>query len=124
MNLNTKLLTVQSREGEDYGKVIQHRKSPITLSGVEFHVQEGTLQTIRETGQRAVCAYALGTVTTEDPGDIGRPVRFNPFERDRFFFADQKQEAIEETSYLRAWIEETDEGRRPHMQAIDGSENL
>lgn len=117
MNLNNGLLTVKSREGDMYDRVIQHRSDPLLLSGVEFRVQDSVLQKIREHEQRAVCAYAVGRVTFETVDQVGDPIRFNPFEHDTFFFADG-EEPIEEADYLRTWIEETDEGRRPHMQAI------
>lgn len=122
MNLNNGLLTVKSRSGDNYGQVIQHRKSPILLSGVELRVQESTLQKIRDTGQRAVCAYAIGEVSEDSVSQSGREVAFNPFERDTFFFAGGEQESVHFTPYLRLWIEETGGERRPHMHAISDEE--
>lgn len=59
----------------------------ITLADAVFRVQPGGLARIREQGQRAVCAYAVGTVTAVSSGpDLpgwGR-VTFNPFRADTF----------------------------------------
>jgi hypothetical protein len=68
------------------GRVIAH-VGDITLTEVTFRVQPGGLRRIREHGQRAVCAYALGTVAAVDtcPDVTGRDrVSFNPFTADTF----------------------------------------
>jgi hypothetical protein len=59
----------------------------ITLTGVTFRVQPGGLARIRRHRQRAVCAYAIGTVaavgTSPDVSGHDR-VSFNPFAADTF----------------------------------------
>jgi hypothetical protein len=119
MNLNNGLLAVKSREANSYGQVIQHRKTPVTLARADFRVQESGLKRIREEEKRNVCAYVLGRVTFSGADSVGRPVRFNPFERDRFHYADGNRSTVASAPLLRAWIEETESGRRPRMQAID-----
>ncbi len=68
------------------GRVIGHA-GDITLADVEFRVQQGTLARIRAEGRRAVCAYAIGTVTAINtrPGTAGLPrVTFSPWRADTF----------------------------------------
>ena len=59
----------------------------ITLAGVTFRVQSAGLERIRRHRQRAVCAYAIGTVvavgTRPDVSGHDR-VSFNPFAADTF----------------------------------------
>ena len=118
MNLNNGLLAVKSRETGSYGQVIQHRRTPVTIAKADFRVQKSGLKRIREEQTRNVCAYVLGRVTFSGADPIGRPVRFNPFDRDRFHYADGNCSTVSSAPLLRAWIEDTDGGRRPRMQAI------
>lgn len=67
------------------GRVIRYAND-VTLSGVQFRHQKACVEKIRETGQRKVCAYAIGTFECLDsdaePG--GRYVRYNPHVRPDF----------------------------------------
>jgi hypothetical protein len=59
----------------------------ITLRGVTFHVQPRCLERIRQSGQRAVCAYAIGVVQAVGtaPDVTGwTQITFNPRRADTF----------------------------------------
>lgn len=104
------------------GRVIANVED-ITITGVAFRVQPGGLRRIREQRQRAVCAYAMGTVAAvnSNPDVTGhRRVSFNPFTSDTFTCEGQPIHTAPEVVFrARAgWVPPA--AKRPCHQAANG----
>lgn len=84
-NLHTGTLSLQSREGESYGRVIDHPDS-VCLINCDFVVRKAGLKKCREEGKKNVHAFVVGDLAVAAPSRDGQRVRYNPYEMDCFQF--------------------------------------
>ena len=80
-------VSIRSREPEDYGDVIAHRKK-VTVVDPTFVIQESGQEACRETGVENVHALVRGFWNDHDEVKFGTRVTYNPFENDYFVIAD------------------------------------
>ena len=80
-------MSVRSREPEDYGEVVAHRKK-ITVADATFVIQEAGQKRCRESGTKNVHALVRGSWNDHDEVKFGTRVTYNPFDHNYFVTAE------------------------------------
>lgn len=76
-NLHKKCWSIQSREGEDYGKLFDHAET-VRLQHCQFKVSEAGRQRVLRENRKNVHAFVVGELVTYDTTD-GRRVSFGNY---------------------------------------------
>lgn len=109
-NLHKDCWSIQSREGENYGRVIAHADQAV-VEGAEFKVQKAGRARVLETGRKNVHAGVLGRlVKLPTPTSNGNshfqlrrgffPVRYNPREAGYFQYGPLREEITKAKTVL------------------------
>ena len=93
-NLHKNIFSIQSREKENYGKVISHVNS-VVIALPKFVVRQAGREKVLETKQKNVHAFIVGHLL---PGEFIIPkekpslVYYNPYKFNSFVKADTKEQ--------------------------------
>ena len=82
-NLHKHVFSLQSRNKEDYGRVIGHTDHVI-LKNVKFIVREAGRNKVLKEKRKNVHAYVVGEITDSHP-DVSTMVSYNPYKKATFF---------------------------------------
>ena len=101
-NLHKHCFSIQSREKENYGKVISHKDS-VAVALPKFVVRQAGREKVLKEGSKNVHAFVVGyllsnneTVVVEDKGSL---VTYNPYKYKGFVKADTKEQ-VNEANYI------------------------
>ena len=92
-NLHKHTFSLQSRNKEDYGRVIGHTEYVI-LKNVSYVVREAGHKKVLSEKKKNVHAFVVGEIVDEVGDDRGREqvVSYNPYNKASFFYKDSGEE--------------------------------
>jgi hypothetical protein len=98
-NLHKNIFSIQSREKENYGKVISHKDSVVIVLP-KFVVRQAGREKVLKTKQKNVHAFVVGHMLLDNEsfmfGAYDKPslVYYNPHKYKQFVKADTKEEVL------------------------------
>jgi len=100
-NLHKNIFSIQSREKENYGKVVAHKDS-VVVGLPKFVVRQAGREKVLKDKSKNVHAFVVGNVEPDMFFNLGpgRLVTYNPYKYNSFVMADTK-EPIEEGTLVR-----------------------
>ena len=91
-NLHKNIFSVQSREKESYGRVIDHVES-VVLEAPKFVVRQAGRKKVIEDNQKNVHAFVVGNITEGvETSSLEEIVTYNPYKYTSFVKEDTKEE--------------------------------
>jgi hypothetical protein len=100
-NLHKNIFSIQSREKDNYGKVVAHKDS-VVVGLPKFVVRQSGRKKVLKEKQKNVHAFVVGNVEPNMFYNFGsgRLVIYNPYKYNNFVMADTKED-VEEGLILR-----------------------
>jgi len=100
-NLHKNIFSIQSREKNNYGKVVAHKDS-VVVGLPKFVVRQAARKKVLKDKQKSVHAFVVGNLEPDMFFNLGpgRLVTYNPYKYDSFVMADTK-EPIKEGTLVR-----------------------
>ena len=91
-NLNKNIFSVQSREKESYGRVIDHVES-VVLKAPKFVVRQAGRKKVIEEKKKNVHAFVVGEISPNgiDTEQLEEIITYNPYKYENFVKEDTRQ---------------------------------
>jgi len=95
-NLHKDIFSIQSREKENYGKVVAHKNS-VVIGLPKFVVRQAGREKVLKNKSKNVHAFVVGNVEYDTFFNLGkgRLISYNPYKYKSFVFADTKEPITE-----------------------------
>jgi len=115
-NLHKKIFSIQSREKENYGKVIDHVVSAV-IQSPKFVVRQAGREKVLKENSKNVHAFITGTLrwVSDDFFEFseGRRITYNPYKYNSFVIADTKEQ-VSAGEYVTMTIQDL----KPIMEVV------